>query len=258
MSQKIEISIDGSTVAVDSSATVLEAALEHDLFIPHLCHDPDLEPAGVCRLCLVEVDGRLVTACNTPVTEGAEIRIDTEAVKETRLGAVELLLVNHHRGTVDCEEGDACELSRIARFVGVDETRLGRFRRPDRLLPVDTSNPFFEFDPNICVLCGICARTCDEIVGVAAIDFVHRGFDTTIGSAPGQLWINSDCVSCGECVVRCPTGSLSFTGFETPEREVTTTCTYCAAAASTWAFPATGSCRREGSARIRPTKAVSA
>ena len=58
MSQKIEISIDGSTVAVDSSATVLEAALEHDVFIPHLCHDPDLEPAGVCRLCLVEVDGR--------------------------------------------------------------------------------------------------------------------------------------------------------------------------------------------------------
>ncbi len=227
MSQKIEVSIDGSTIAVDSSATVLEAALEHGLFIPHLCHDPDLEPAGVCRLCLVEVDGRLVTGCNTPVTEGAEIRTDTEAVKETRLGAVELLLVNHHRGTVDCEEGDACELSRIARFVGVDETRLDRFRRPDRSLPVDTSNPFFEFDPNICVLCGICARTCDEIVGVAAIDFVQRGFDTTIGSAPGQQWIDSDCVSCGECVVRCPTGSLSFTGFETPEREVTTICTYC-------------------------------
>ena len=227
MSQKIEISIDGSTIAVDSSATVLEAALEHGLFIPHLCHDPDLEPAGVCRLCLVEVDGRLVTACNTPVTEGAEIRTDTDAVKETRLGAVELLLVNHHRGTVDCEEGDACELSRIARFVGVDETRLDRYRRPDRSLPVDASNPFFEFDPNICVLCGICTRTCDEIVGVAAIDFVQRGFDTTIGSAPGQQWIDSDCVSCGECVVRCPTGSLSFTGFETPEREVTTTCTYC-------------------------------
>jgi formate dehydrogenase major subunit len=227
VSQKLEVSIDGASVAVDSSATVLEAALEHDLFIPHLCHDPDLEPAGVCRLCLVEVDGRLVTACNTPVSEGAEIRTDTEAVKETRLGAVELLLVNHHRGTVDCEEGDACELSRIARFVGVDEARLDRYRPPDLTLPADTSNPFFEFDPSTCVLCGICVRTCDEIVGVAAIDFVQRGFDTTIGSAPGQQWIDSDCVSCGECVVRCPTGSLSVTGFETPEREVTTTCTYC-------------------------------
>jgi formate dehydrogenase alpha subunit len=227
VSQKVEVSVNGSTVAVDSSATVLEAALEQGLFIPHLCHHEDLEPAGVCRLCLVEVDGRLVTACNTPVTRGAEIRTDAEAVKETRLGAVELLLVNHHRGTVDCEEGDDCELSTIARFVGVDEARLDRYRRPDRSLPADTSNPFFEFDPEICVLCGICVRTCDEIVGVAAIDFVQRGFDTTIGSAPGQLWIDSDCVSCGECVERCPTGALSYTDFEVPEREVTTTCTYC-------------------------------
>jgi formate dehydrogenase alpha subunit len=225
--RQIQVSLDGSTVAVDPSSTVLEAALQHGVFIPHLCHDPDLKPAGVCRLCLVEVDGRLLTACNTPVTEGARIRTDTDAVKETRLGAVELLLVNHHRGSVGCEEGDACELQRIARFVGVDEARLRRLRGPDRTLAADTSNPFFEFDPNICVLCGICVRTCDEIVGVAAIDFVKRGFDTTIGSAPDAEWIDSDCVSCGECVVRCPTGSLAFTEFGLPEREVVTTCTYC-------------------------------
>ena len=125
---------------------MLEVAQEHDLFIPHLCHNPDLEPAGVCRLCLVEVDGRLVTACNTPVTGGAEIRTDTDEVKETRLGAVELLLVNHHHGKIDCEEGNACELNRIAHFAGVDETRLARYRPPDRTLSKDTSNPFFEFD----------------------------------------------------------------------------------------------------------------
>jgi NADH dehydrogenase/NADH:ubiquinone oxidoreductase subunit G len=87
VSRKIEVSVNGSTIPVDSSATVLEAALERGFFVPHLCHHPDLEPAGVCRLCLVDVDGRLVTACNTQVTPGAEIRTDTEAVKETRLGA---------------------------------------------------------------------------------------------------------------------------------------------------------------------------
>jgi len=227
VSSTIEINLDGTPIPVDPSTTVLEAALAHGTFLPHLCHHPDLRPAGVCRLCLVEMDGRLVTACNTPVRAGAEIRTDTDAVKETRLGAVELLLVNHHHGKVDCEEGDACELRNIARFVGVDESRLARLRPPDRTLATDTSNPFFEFDPNICVLCGICVRTCDEIVGVSAIDFVERGFDTTIGSAPGQSWMDSDCVSCGECVVRCPTGSLSFTGFGKPEREVETTCTYC-------------------------------
>ncbi len=227
MTSKVQVSIDGRTVEVDRSATVLAAALENDVFIPHLCHDPDLIPAGVCRLCFVELDGRLVTSCNTPVTAGATIRTDTAAVKETVRGAVELLLVNHHRGSLDCDEGEACELQKIARFVGIDEARLRRLRHPDRNLAADTSNPFLEFDPNICVLCGICVRTCDEIVGVAAIDFVQRGVYTTIGSAPGEQWIDSDCVSCGECVVRCPTGSLSLTDVEVPEREVKTTCTYC-------------------------------
>ena len=169
----------------------------------------------------------MVTACNTPVADGSTIRTDTDEVKETRLGAVELLLVNHHRGKVDCEEGEDCELRHIARFVGVDEHRLKRLRGPDRSLEADVSNPFFEFDPNICVLCGICVRTCDEIVGVAAIDFVKRGFDTTIGSAPDATWMESDCVSCGECVVRCPTGSLSMKEDAAPDREVETTCTFC-------------------------------
>ena len=225
--RKVRVTIDGRTVDVDPSATVLEAALSHDVFIPHLCHHPDLKPAGVCRLCLVDVDGRMVTACNTPVTDGAAIRTGTDEVRKTVLGAVELLLVNHHRGTSECEEGDACHLRKIARSVGVDEAKLRRFRHPARNRVADTSNPFFEFDPNICVLCGICVRTCDEIVGVAAIDFVQRGVETTIGSAPGAQWIDSDCVSCGECVVRCPTGSLSFKEHEPAEREVATTCTYC-------------------------------
>ncbi|MHC4940047.1 MAG: formate dehydrogenase subunit alpha [Planctomycetota bacterium] len=221
----INITIDDKPLSVDPSKTVLEAALDNGIFIPHLCHDPDLVPVGVCRLCFVEMDGQLLTACNTPVREGAEIRTDTAEIRETQTGAVELLLVNHHRGRVECEEN--CELSEIARFLHVDEARLERYRKPDKTLPADTSNPFFEFDPNICVLCGICVRTCDEIVGVQAIDFVQRGFDTTIGSAPGAQWIDSDCVSCGECVVRCPTGSLSFTEFDEPDREVVTTCTYC-------------------------------
>ncbi|MDJ0976276.1 MAG: formate dehydrogenase subunit alpha [Planctomycetota bacterium] len=223
----MEVILDGQPIEVDAEATLLEAALENDVFIPHLCHHPDLVPAGVCRLCFVEVDGRMVTACNTPVTPGAQVRTDTEEIKQTVRGAVELLLVNHHRGVVDCEEGEACELRQIANFVGVNEAKLRRYRSPDHNLVADTSNPFFEFDPNICVLCGICVRTCDEIVGVSAIDFVKRGVFTSIGSAPDAEWIESDCVSCGECVVRCPTASLSFKEFEAPQREVETTCTYC-------------------------------
>ncbi|MCE9637322.1 MAG: formate dehydrogenase subunit alpha [Planctomycetes bacterium] len=223
----VRVTLDGQTIEAAASATVLDVALANGVFIPHLCHHPDLRPAGACRLCFVDVDGRMVTACNAPVVEGATIRTNTDAVKTTVRGAVELLLVNHHRGAVDCEEGDACELRKIARFIGIDEVRLARFRRPEPAPPVDTSNPFFEYDPGICVLCGICVRTCDEVVGVSAIDFVRRGVHTTIGSAPGAKWMDSDCVSCGECVVRCPTGSLSMRDSEVPEREVRTTCTYC-------------------------------
>ncbi|MDJ0521071.1 MAG: formate dehydrogenase subunit alpha [Planctomycetota bacterium] len=224
---KVQVSFDGKALEVDASATVLEAALDNDIFIPHLCHSPDLVPAGVCRLCLVDVDGQMVTACNTPIRDGATIRSDTEEVTATVRGAVELLLVNHHRGSLEAEPGERNDLLEIARHIGVDEAKLRRLRRPEQNLVADTSNPFFEFDPNICVLCGICVRVCDEIVGVSAIDFVKRGVFTTIGSAPDAKWTDSACVSCGECVVRCPTSSLSFKDFETPEREVETTCTYC-------------------------------
>jgi len=226
--RSVGLSINGVKIAADPGATVLEAALAAGIYIPHLCYHPDLDPAGVCRLCMVEIEGRGMTiACRAPVEEGLVVRSDSPAVARVRRTAVELLVVNHHGDCLSCVKNNQCELQRIAAYVGIKPERLGRLRRPASKASVDTSNPFFDRDADKCVLCGICVRTCAELQGVGAVDFVGRGYETTVGTFAGGPIAESRCESCGECVVRCPVGALALKGFEVPAREVRTTCPYC-------------------------------
>jgi formate dehydrogenase major subunit len=228
MTKKIKFSLNGFDIKTDEGKTILDAALDNDFYIPHLCHHPDLVPAGVCRLCGVEIEGHgLVISCLTPATDGMIVNTDTPQVTTQRTVALELLIANHHGDCLSCSKNETCELLNIAAFVGIDEERLNNLRRPEVLMPVDSSNPFFTFDPNKCVLCGICVRTCDEIQGRQAIDFIHRGYETKIGTAGDLPFIESICESCGECVIRCPVGSLSFKDYKKPAYEVSTVCSYC-------------------------------
>ncbi|MFH1921421.1 MAG: 2Fe-2S iron-sulfur cluster-binding protein, partial [Planctomycetota bacterium] len=228
MGNKIPLTIDDVEISADPKATVLDAALAAGIYIPHLCHHPDLEPAGVCRLCMVEIEGRgLTLACRAPAEPGLVVRTESPEIGMVRRIATELLIVNHHADCLACTKSDRCELQRIANYVGIDEARLERLRRPERSVPVDTSNPFFDLDPNKCVLCGICVRTCAEIQGVGAIDFGFRGYETTISTFAGKPMAESRCESCGECVVRCPVGALRPKQSPQPSREVKTTCPYC-------------------------------
>ena len=228
MSNKITFTLDGIKFSVEQGTSILDAAQENEIYIPHLCHHPDLVPTGVCRLCGVEVEGRgLVMSCITPVTDGMVIRTNTEEANSTRQIALELLLVDHPEECISCKANNNCELLRIANFVGVNQERLAQMRKPHTQMPVDSSNPFFSFDPNKCVLCGICVRTCNEIQGVQAIDFLNRGYVTTIGTFGDKPFIESTCESCGECVVRCPVGSLSIKNYRRPAVEVESVCSYC-------------------------------
>ena len=102
-----------------------------------------------------------------------------------------------------------------------------RLRRRWTRVPLDKSNPFFDRDPNKCVLCGICVRTCEELQGVSAIDYAQRGMATTISTLANKPIAESRCESCGECVVRCPVGALTDKRTQKPAREVKTVCTYC-------------------------------
>ena len=232
----VRLFIDGLEIVASPRAILLDAALEAGLYIPHVCHHPDLEPVGVCRLCMVEIRGKgLTLACRTPVEPGMVVRTESPDIDKVRRVAAELLVVNHHGDCLACRKNNHCELQRVAAHVGIEAERLARLRRPSRTLPLDRSNPFFDFDPNRCVLCGICVRTCDEIAGVHALDFAFRGFQTTVATFANQPWVESRCVSCGECVVRCPVGALVPKAFEEPSREVRTICPYCGVGCSIYA-----------------------
>lgn len=225
---EVAFSIDGRELSAPAGTTVLEAALQHGIYIPHLCHHPDLDPAGVCRLCMVHVEGKgLAISCRTPVEPGLVVSTEHPQSDQARRVALELLLVNHPPDCLGCARNTRCELQRATAYIGVDAERMKRLRRtaPDR--PIDKSNPFFDLDHNKCVLCGICVRTCDELQGIGAIDFAFRGFNSAISTFADKPIIDSRCVSCGECVARCPVGALAPKRSLPPAREVKTICPYC-------------------------------
>ncbi|MFW6180362.1 MAG: formate dehydrogenase subunit alpha [Spirochaetota bacterium] len=227
---EIKLSIDGVEVTADERMTVLEAALANGIYIPHLCHHPDLRPAGVCRVCMVEINGKRVDiSCKTPVEHGMQVRTETPEVNRIRRVAVELLFINHPADCLSCSANNQCELQRVANFVGLDESHLARLRRrePGGEEEVDRSNPFFVYDKSRCILCGICVRTCDDIAGVGTFDFAYRGFKTFVSTYRDQPLLESRCVSCGECVSRCPVGALRVKEQLPPSREVKTVCPYC-------------------------------
>lgn len=228
MSDKVTLTIDGKRIEAEPGTTLLDAALAADIYIPHLCHHPDLDPSGVCRLCMVDIGGpRPVLACRTEVAQDLCVRTSTAEIDGVRRVNVELLIVNHRDDCLTCAQNDDCRLQRIATHVGIDPQRMARYRRPAAVADIDDSNPFFDLDHSKCVLCGICVRTCDELQGVNALDFNFRGMDTKVGTFFDRGLTESVCESCGECVVRCPVGALAPKHYVRPTHEVKTICVYC-------------------------------
>lgn len=228
MIKEIKLTIDGQEIEAQEGQSVLDAALANDIYIPHLCHHPDLKPVGACRLCGVEIDGgRMIMSCMTPAQEGMDVQTDSPAIYQSRRIAMELLIADHHMDCLACAAANDCDLLKISAYLGIQPDRMERLRPSKKDLPIDKSNPFFQFDPNKCVVCGICVRTCDEIVGLGALGFINRGFKTVIGTFGNKPFTESICESCGECVVRCPVGALVPKKPKFASREVQTTCVYC-------------------------------
>ncbi len=223
----LKLNINGLEIEVEKGTTVLEAAEKAGIYIPTLCYHPDLPTFGGCRVCMVDADSKIVTACRAPVTDGMVVKTDTEDVRKLRLTNVELILASHNQDCQSCSRNNSCKLQEVSAFVGINPERMKRIRRSVEEVPVDVSNPFFHRDHTKCILCGICIRTCEEINGVEAIDFAFRGFHTRVSVLGDKPLKDSKCESCGECLVRCPTGSLFLAEPEFPEREVESVCTYC-------------------------------
>jgi len=224
--ETIKLQINGNTVAVPRGKTVLEAAQAAGIYIPTLCADPDLEPFGSCRLCVVEIEKMrgLPTSCTTPAADGMVVRTETPAVNAVRRMAVELMIADHPAECLTCVKNQDCELQKIAAYLGITELR---FPKTTRTYGIDFSNPFFNLDRNKCILCARCVRTCHEITGVGAIDLANRGDNAKVVTFGDTPLLDSVCRSCGECMVRCPTGALALKETGRFTREVKTTCPYC-------------------------------
>lgn len=202
---KICFTIDGRQVIADKGATILEVALENNIYIPHLCYHPGLEPRGVCRLCTVEVNnGDLVMACRTPAENGIEVRTYGPDVDKAVRPIVELLIADNHTSCRGCPSNGQCELQKIMASLRIDRRRVRRLRPPKAELPLETLTHYLDYDPNKCVRCGICVQTCENLHGTSCLYFVERGYGTKIAFFGDE----SKCESCLECVARCPVGVL--------------------------------------------------
>ena len=212
--KNITLTIDDQDVIVNEGTTVLEAALRHNIYIPHLCYHPALEPRGACRLCIVELgDGQLVTSCRTPVELGMVVRTRSQKIDKAIRPVIEMLIADHHSACRGCVSSGQCELQRIMAHLRIDRRRIRRLRLPEEKLRWDTSNPFFDYDPNKCVLCGICVQTCEDALGVSTLHLMGRGYDTKIGFSGDK----SKYESWKECVERCPVGVLMPKSIPAPE-----------------------------------------
>ncbi len=203
----LQIEVNGQSLEAREGETILTALRREGLQVPTLCHLEGLRPSGACRLCVVEVEGfpGLVPSCSYPVAGGMKIHTQSPAVVEARRTIVELLLGSHPDDCLYCGRSGTCTLQGLASDLGIRERR---YRRRTPTPQLDLSSPAIVRDPEKCVLCGKCVRVCEEVQGVAAIDFIGRGAKVHIGAACNTALGLSSCVACGQCVVVCPTGAL--------------------------------------------------
>lgn len=206
------VTIDGRAVLIEGERNLLELVRKANIDLPTFCYHSELSVYGACRLCLVDVEGRgILGACSTPPEPGLKVRTTTQEIREIRRIAVELLLANHDQQCPTCPRSANCQLQNLAQRLGIRKVRFKPVHEPE---PLDTSSPSLVRDPNKCVLCGDCVRTCSEIQGIGAIDFAHRGHDVSVQPAFGKALGEVECVNCGQCASVCPTGAL------TPKSEV--------------------------------------
>ena len=205
--ETIRLTINGREVEGKKGMTVLEVAQAAGAYIPTLCYHPDLEPYGGCRLCIVEIERMrgLPPACTTPAADGMVVHTETPTVNRVRTTTLELIIADHNADCLTCPANQRCELQKVAAYLGITQQR---FRKTTRLLPVDTDNPLFERDYNLCILCARCTRMCQDVRGIGAISFVWRGSEAVIGTAFERPLRDSECRFCGACVEVCPTGAL--------------------------------------------------
>jgi iron-only hydrogenase group A len=204
----VTVEINEKKISVPLGTTILEACKQNQIHIPTLCHHPDLCVAGVCRICVVEVEGMrtLQASCAFPITNPIKIKTSTPMVRKARRHIIDLLLSEHYGECYSCFRNENCELQALAREYGVDQYTFGHVKKEK--YEVDRSSAAVVRDINKCILCKRCVRTCIDLQEVGVLEAINRGHETRIGTFLDKPLADVICINCGQCINRCPTAAL--------------------------------------------------
>jgi len=252
--QPATITLDGKVIPFKAGQTVIQAAIDAGLYVPYLCYWPGMKPYGACRMCVVEVEGQRGTpaSCTLPCAPGMRVNSKTPPLEGLRKGILELLLSEHPHGCLTCHrielcgptdiclrhaavtdrcvvcpKNERCELKDTVRFAGVNlESPLAYHYRN---LQIETRDPFYDRDYNLCIVCARCTRVCDELRGDDAISMVERAGKVLVGTSRGTSLLESGCEFCGACIDVCPVGALveRKPKWAKAEKKVTSVCNLC-------------------------------
>ena len=233
MPDEVTLTVNGQEVKTASGQMVIQAASDAGIYIPYLCYHPGMKPYGACRMCVVEVEGAPGTpaSCTLPVRDGMVVSTVTEPVAHVRNAILDLLLSEHPHGCltchrvdlcgpqdiclrhvtvtdrcVTCPKNERCELKDTTRFhtMGLNSPLTYQYRN----LQVETKDPFYDRDYNLCIVCARCVRACDELRGDVALTMTERAGQVLVGTSMGTSLLESGCEFCGSCIDVCPVGAL--------------------------------------------------
>jgi len=203
----IQLEINGIPLEVEPGTSILEAAKRVNVKIPTLCFHQDLEPWAACGICVVKVEGspKMLRACATAAAPGMKVITHDAEIVDVRRTVLELTLSTHPNDCLRCGRNGNCELQTLSEEFGIREVP---YEPRVNEIPVDNTTGSIVLNPEKCIKCGRCAKVCQDMQGVWALEFIGRGDDTRIAPAADATLDESPCIKCGQCSAHCPVGAI--------------------------------------------------